>query len=60
MKKIVLISSVIIAGLGMEIGSAFAVTCVASTPGPLDSETGIAGVAMAGLAAFLVWRRRKA
>ena len=28
-------------------------------PSPADSETGLAGVLMAGGAAYLVWRRRK-
>ena len=31
-----------------------------SVPGPADSEAGLAGLVMAGGAAYLVWRRRKA
>jgi LPXTG-motif cell wall-anchored protein len=60
MKKTILITSILVIGLVTQMSAAFATACVAPTPGPLDSETGLAGVIMAGAAAFLVWRRRKA
>ena len=67
MKKILLLASVFFAGLFLHAGVSLAAPdeChgkndACSVPGPADSETGLAGVVMAGGAAYLVWRRRKA
>ena len=51
------VMSVCLTGILLNMGMAFAVT---KPPGPLDSETGLAGVVMAGATSYLVWRRRKA
>ena len=66
MKKILMLASVFFAGLFLYAGMSLAAQCQGQgqdpgcgVPGPADSETGLAGVVMAGGAAYLVWRRRK-
>ncbi len=59
MKNALFMVSVFCTGLVLNLGMTLA-GVAKSTPGPVDSETGLAGVAMAGVAAYLVWRRRKA
>ena len=74
MKKLLILVSVFFTGLVLDVGVSSAVQpCIivngqqqgdcgdtVGVPGPADSETGLAGVVMAGGVAYLVWRRRKA
>jgi hypothetical protein len=71
MKKLLLVASVFCTGLVLDAGMSLAVQCNqdgenegnnagCGVPGPADSEVGLAGLLMAGGAAYIVWRRRTA
>ena len=59
MKKLLMLGTLFLTGLILDVGMSFAKD-KDGVPGPADSETGLAGLVMAGGATYLVWRRRKA